>query len=193
MQSLVELYANVAYIAVDVVLFISFVYLVFRVKETGIRVFYHRGYKLKSKRDHDFISWCFTLIVYTLFNYIDTIMTGLIISLDTDYLLRRKLFYLSKIFFFILLYVSLYALHVMRGCSFSMITRSAYCLGLIPITLYLIQLISRGYYDVTLITSENFRFMISLYATICCFIFVSFPVKSVYQRIKKANRRPQIS
>ncbi|KZN43759.1 hypothetical protein JL49_23425 [Pseudoalteromonas luteoviolacea] len=84
-----------ACIAVDVVLIISFFYLVFSVKETGIRVFYHRGYKLKSKRDHDFISWCFTLTVYTLFNYIDTKMMGLTISMDTDYLLRRKLFYLS--------------------------------------------------------------------------------------------------
>ncbi|KZN38719.1 hypothetical protein [Pseudoalteromonas luteoviolacea] len=187
MQSVVEFYANVAYIAVDVVLILSAVYIVFRVKETGVRVFFNRGYKLKGKREHDFISWCFTLLVYTLFNYIDTIITGLVISLETDYLLRRKLFYLSKIFFFILLYMSLYALHMMRGCSFSAVTRGAYYLGLIPITLYMVQLISRGYYDVNVITSVNFRFLISLYATISCVLFISYPVKSLYQRYQKEN------
>ncbi|KZN41064.1 hypothetical protein [Pseudoalteromonas luteoviolacea] len=189
MQSVVELYASVAYRLLDFVVVLSAVFIAIGIKKRGARIFFNTRYKLEGKDEHDYVSWSFTLLVFALFNYIDTAITASIISLDTDYLLRRKLFYLSKVFFFLLLYLSLYALHAMRSCSFSATARIAYYLGLIPITLYMFQLISRGYYDVTLISSVYFKLMISIYASLACVLYTYYPIKSMYKMWQNRSER----
>jgi len=180
-QSVVEFYASVTYRLLDFVVLLSAVFIIIGIKQRGMRIFFNTQYKLSGKDEHDYVSWSYTLLVFALFNYIDTTITASIISLDTDYLLRRKLFYLSKIFFFLLLYLSLYALHAMRSCSFSATTRMAFYLGLLPITLYMIQLISRGYYDVTVISAVNYKLTISIYATLACVLYTYYPIKTIHK------------
>ncbi|WP_152614598.1 hypothetical protein [Pseudoalteromonas luteoviolacea] len=120
---------------------------------------------------------------------IDHILQYSLVALDLDYVVRRRLFYFSRLFSIGIFIVSVVALHSLRGCSFSRYSR-AIVYVLLPIsTTTLIQLVLRGYLDI-----EVFRPWHRLVACISQLaypiIIFSFIASQLYADFKqRASRR----
>lgn len=162
-------------------------YLIYEVKCHGAAIFYDRTIELKTETDKNLVSWGITFSILYIMQFADNPMNHAIIDLDVDYLFRRKLFYLMKMGFGLMFFISLYALHALRGCSFSRVTRSIFYLYTVLITIHFLQFILRGYIE-TDVLSPLYRLNAMLSYFLVTITMLSHPVSQLYCRHKEKVR-----
>ncbi|KID55661.1 hypothetical protein JF50_14775 [Pseudoalteromonas luteoviolacea] len=181
--------SGVLYKGLQASLFIAFLYTLYVTRRRGYGFFCDRRHKLDNPADRDLVSWHITIVTLFVMQLIDHILQYSLVALDLDYVVRRRLFYFSRLFSIGIFIVSVVALHSLRGCSFSRYSR-AIVYVLLPIsTTTLIQLVLRGYLDI-----EVFRPWHRLVACISQLaypiIIFSFIASQLYADFKqRASRR----
>ncbi|MCF2857556.1 hypothetical protein L1286_08750 [Pseudoalteromonas sp. SMS1] len=68
-------------------------------------------------------------------------------SLPMEKFALRRVFYFSKLVIMASFMATLYILHSIRGCLFSRVAKSIGYLAMFSVSLHMMQLVARGYFD----------------------------------------------
>ncbi|MBQ4834948.1 hypothetical protein [Pseudoalteromonas luteoviolacea] len=187
-QYIFENYPAVPFRTFQVIMTVTLFYFIYEIKRHDVSMFYDKSRELKSDDDKDLVSWGITFCVVYIMQFIDNPMHIAIIGLDMDYILRRRLFYLLKICTGLVIFFAIYALHALRGCSFSQATRFIYYIYLLLITVHFLQFILRGYME-TNILSPLYRANASLCYLYLTITILTLPISRLYRRWYTARKK----
>ncbi|MDK2597244.1 hypothetical protein [Pseudoalteromonas obscura] len=175
-----ELYNLIALRGFQVCVFSIAIYFAFVAKKKGIAFLYDKRFKLNSDYSIKLVSYWITFGVIFVLHLGDEQINYAIITADVDYIFRRRLFYLVRVWIVLMFLTSVYALHSLRGCPFSYTTRLVYYLSMLVATISFAQFILRGYLH-TDILSPVYRGFNAVHYFFLSITLLSYPVKAIYQ------------
>ncbi|KZN32269.1 hypothetical protein N483_03730 [Pseudoalteromonas luteoviolacea NCIMB 1944] len=175
-----ELYDFVALRGLHLSVFCIAIYFAFVAKQKGIAFLYDKRFKLNSDDNIKLVSYWVTFgVIFVLLLGFDKINYA-IITADLDYMFRRRLFYLVKVWIVLMFLASIYALHSLRGCPFSKSTRLIFYIYISIATLSFVQLVLRGYLH-TDILMPAYRVFNAVHNVLISITLLSYPAKELYQ------------
>ncbi|MDK2597245.1 hypothetical protein [Pseudoalteromonas obscura] len=175
-----ELYDFIALRGFHLSVFCIAIYFAFVAKKKGIAFLYDKRFKLDSDYNIKQVSYWITFGVIFVFHFSFDKINYAIITADLDYMFRRRLFYLVRVWIVLVFLASIYALHSLRGCPFSQTTRMIFYITISVATLSFVQLILRGYLH-TDIFSPVYRGVTAVHNVLISITLLSYPAKELYQ------------
>ncbi|KZN46997.1 hypothetical protein N482_01930 [Pseudoalteromonas luteoviolacea NCIMB 1942] len=139
-----------------------------------------------SDLSHQQACWCIVASM-TLLNWFGSVYTDdLVLSLSTDYITKRKLFYLCKMLFVLFAAASLYALHKFTQVHIEQPSKLFVYMLINNLTLCFIQFILRGY-EITEIFNGPYLFMSMFVQTLVHMYIVCHPYREFLSKSMKLN------
>ncbi|ESP91806.1 MULTISPECIES: hypothetical protein [Pseudoalteromonas] len=146
--------------------------------ERKFSLFFGGKSSLRTKADHTLHSCFLTALCTVVFFIIGNILSDHIITLPMEKIALRRLFYFLGMVNLTFFFVSLFLLHAIRQCGFSNIARTVSYLMFIELSLYFIQLVVRGYLDISYSLLNSFVAASFFICNISAFIIlISYPTK----------------
>ncbi|ESP94571.1 hypothetical protein N483_03720 [Pseudoalteromonas luteoviolacea NCIMB 1944] len=174
--------ATIAYWGYRTAVYAAFFYFILQAYRRGIAVFYDKRLKLTDTSDKDLVSWGITISVMFVLQWIDHLLHFSLIGLEMDYLLRRRLFYVIKLSLALFFIFIIIALHTLRGCTFSRLSRLSMYLVIPSATVNFMQLIFRGYLEsealrpwiVIVIVSVQICYFVAIFSYLAMQLFADY-------------------
>ncbi|ESP94570.1 hypothetical protein N483_03715 [Pseudoalteromonas luteoviolacea NCIMB 1944] len=182
-----ELYNWIAVRAYQLVVPVVFIYLIFMLKKKGVRFFYDRNQAVKTDSEKSLISWSITVWTIVMLYMTDGYVNQAILDADMDYLVRRRLFYFTKMCFLTAFMICIYTLHRLRNISFSQSTRVVLYSSTCNITMFFAQFILRGYLENDILLAA-YRQVSAIHYIVCCLAILYLPLRLFIADVKLRKR-----
>ncbi|KZN30113.1 hypothetical protein N480_03980 [Pseudoalteromonas luteoviolacea S2607] len=143
---------------------------------------------IKTKEGSDLFHQqaCWIIVAsMALLNWFGSVYTDeLVLSLSTDYITKRKLFYLCKMLFVLFAAASLYALHKFTKVHIEQPSKLFVYMLINNLTLCFIQFILRGY-EITEVFNVPYLFMAMFVQTVVHMYIVCYPYREFLSKSMK--------
>ncbi|CAH9051574.1 hypothetical protein PSECIP111951_00420 [Pseudoalteromonas holothuriae] len=139
---------------------------------------------LASVQHHELYSCFLTAFCFLIFHLISSELEQFLVALEMDKVEHIKLFYTSMAIMHFSFILTLFCLHLVRGCTFSSTARICVYTRIIYIMLLGMELISRGYYDY-----HDLGMVYIVGAWLCNFVAIAalatYPIRSIKEQFKQ--------
>ena len=154
-------------------------YLIIKFKNYRWSLFFGGKSDLKTLNDHEIHSCFLTAFTVMVFHFASSSFAQYVITVDMERMALRQLFYFSMFCFSIAFGLTLFAFHLIRGCSFSPTARFCLYVTFLMMLLQMAQFIVRGMLD------SNILFDVYQYGVVCLNILtLSIVAKHPLQRLQ---------
>ncbi|MEQ3513630.1 hypothetical protein ABMY35_09870 [Pseudoalteromonas sp. BZB3] len=136
-------------------------YLLIKFKDRRWSLFFGGKRDLKTIDDHELHSCFLAAFTVMVFHFASSGFAQYIITMDMERMALRQFFYFSMFCFSIAFGLTLFALHLIRGCSFSPTARFCLYVTFLMMMLQMAQFIIRGMLD------SNVLFDVYQYGVVC--------------------------
>lgn len=154
-------------------------YLLIKFKNYRWSLFFGGKSDLKTIHDHEIHSCFLAAFTVMVFHFASSTFAQYIITLDMERMALRQFFYFSMFCFSFAFGLTLFALHLIRGCSFSPTARFCLYVTSLMMLLQLTQFIARGLLDSSVLSP------IYKYGVVCLNILtLSIVAKHPLQRLQ---------
>ncbi|CAM4105077.1 hypothetical protein [Pseudoalteromonas byunsanensis] len=150
------------------------------------KLFFGQKKDLSSVQHHELYSCFLTAFCFLIFHLMGSELEQFLLSLQMDKAEHIKLFYPCMIVLRVSLLLTLFCLHLVRGCTFSPTARICAYSTIVAIMLMGIQLIARGYFDY-----HDFSMVYKVGFWVCNLIVITalctYPIRSLKDYFKEKH------
>ena len=159
-------------------------YLLLKFKDRRWSLFFGGSEDLKTIEDHELHSCFLAALTVMVFHFASSSFSQFVLTIDMERMALRQVFYFSMFSFSIAFAVALFALHLIRNCSFSPTARMCLYITVLMSSLQMAQFISHALNDSTVL-NNIYRYGVVL-LNIATLTFVSkYPVTRLYKVAKR--------
>ena len=130
------------------------------------------------------LSYFLTALVVTVFHFVGSSITQIILNLGLDKMEKRQIFYFMMFFMEFVGIVTLISLHKLRGCNFSRITFYVCLLSVVMALLQMVEFVLRGIYDRDTFTSI-YRYSVVIVNLSTLTLISAYPLFVFYKKVVK--------
>ena len=159
-------------------------YLLIKFKDRRWSLFFGGKGDLKTIDDHELHSCFLAAFTVMVFHFASSGFAQYIITMDMERMALRQFFYFSMFCFSIAFGLTLFALHLIRGCSFSPAARFCLYVTFLMMMLQMIQFIARGMLD-TSVLSPFYKLSVVCLNLLTLCIVAKYPVKRLITLARK--------
>lgn len=130
---------------------------------------------------HQQACWCIAALMAVVSWFGSVYTDNLVLGLSTDYIIKRKLFYLCKMLFVLFAAASLYALHWFSQVQIEQPSKLFVYMLINNLTLCFIQFILRGY-EITELFNGPYVFIAMAVQTVVHLYIVCYPYREILSK-----------
>lgn len=160
------------------------IYLVIKFKKRRWSLFFGGREDLKTIDDHELHSCFLAALTVTVFHFASSSFSQFVLTIDMERMALRQVFYFSMFSFSIAFAVALFALHLIRNCSFSPTARMCLYITVLMSSLQMAQFISHALNDSTAL-NNIYRYGVVLLNIATLTVVSKYPVTRLYKVAKR--------
>ncbi|MCF6441095.1 hypothetical protein L1077_16790 [Pseudoalteromonas luteoviolacea] len=168
--------------AIKILFSLVVLFLVIKFWERRFSLFFGGKDSLKTIQDHELHSCFLTALCIVVFYLTGVTLSGEIRALPMEKIALRRVFYFTGIVNFTAFFLSVYLLHFIRGCNFSSVAKAVLCLMFIEVTIFYIQLVTRGYFEFSGFSSKVYQIVIATCNITTLIVLVGFATRHTLHR-----------
>ena len=159
-------------------------YLLLKFKDRRWSLFFGGREDLKSIEDHELHSCFLAALTVMVFHFSSSSFSQFVLTIDMERMALRQVFYFSMFSFSIAFAVALFALHLIRNCSFSPTARMCLYITVLMSSLQMAQFISHALNDSTVL-NNIYRYGVVLLNIATLTVVSKYPVTRLYKVAKR--------
>ena len=158
---------------------LTVLFLVVTFSKHKFALFFGGKKNLNSQSDHTLHSCFIAALTVMVFHFVSSALAQHIIALEMEKMMLRQFFYFTMFSCSMAFAVTLFLLHVMRGCTFSLTARLCIYLSILQAMLQMLQFIMRGMLDNSML-SPFYSTTVVVLNVLSLAVVASFPVKQFF-------------